>query len=234
MSPTPSFCGSCGRAATDDAAFCAGCGRPLVSAGARAAPPPPPPGYAYAAPPPPPPGYAYGTPSPPPPGFDASAASPYGYAGAPTVVVRQATNGLAVASLVLGILWVLGIGSILAVIFGFTARRQIRRSAGQQGGEGLALAGIIIGSVGVVGLIAWIALIATVATTIDERCTNVNNGVNHVTCTDITVTNGRSGPFGTSGIPDRDRSGTTTNSGLITSTVSDTRWGSAGRLAEAH
>ncbi len=35
-------------------------------------------------------------------------------------MVAQQTNGLAMASLVLGIVWVFGLGSILAVIFGFS------------------------------------------------------------------------------------------------------------------
>jgi hypothetical protein len=56
------------------------------------------------------------------------------------------TNGLAVASLVASFFfWIGGLGAILAIIFGFIARSQIKRSAGRQKGEGLALAGIIIG-----------------------------------------------------------------------------------------
>ncbi len=60
-----------------------------------------------------------------------------------------ATNGLAIASLVLGILWVLGFGSLLALIFGYAAKRRIRASEGRQGGNGLATAGITLGWVGV-------------------------------------------------------------------------------------
>lgn len=58
---------------------------------------------------------------------------------------RQSTNGFAIASLVLAIVGLLGIGAILAIIFGIVARRQIRESGGAQTGEGLALAGIIVG-----------------------------------------------------------------------------------------
>jgi hypothetical protein len=54
------------------------------------------------------------------------------------------TNGLAIASLVLSILTLFGIGSILGIIFGFVSRGQIRRSNGAQKGAGLALAGIIV------------------------------------------------------------------------------------------
>src|ERR1700733_12097238 len=56
------------------------------------------------------------------------------------------TNGLAIASLVLS-LPVFLIGPILAIIFGVRARRQIRESGGSESGDGLALAGMIIGIV---------------------------------------------------------------------------------------
>jgi hypothetical protein len=35
------------------------------------------------------------------------------------------TNGFALASLVLGIIWLSGLGSILALIFGYMAKNQI-------------------------------------------------------------------------------------------------------------
>jgi hypothetical protein len=57
----------------------------------------------------------------------------------------RSTNGFAVASLVLGILWVFWIGSILALVFGYKARRQIHQSGGTQPGRRLATAGIILG-----------------------------------------------------------------------------------------
>ena len=57
------------------------------------------------------------------------------------------TNGWAIASLVLGILGVVGfpplIPSILALIFGYKGKREIDRSDGVQQGRGLAVAGII-------------------------------------------------------------------------------------------
>ncbi|MGH3566184.1 MAG: DUF4190 domain-containing protein [Pseudonocardia sp.] len=54
---------------------------------------------------------------------------------------------MAVASLVLGIIWIYWIGSILALIFGYQARKQIAER-GDAGG-GLATAGIVLGWVGV-------------------------------------------------------------------------------------
>jgi hypothetical protein len=89
-----------------------------------------------------PPEQAPGPQVPPPPAF--TAYSPY---GAP--VVQASTNGLAIASLVLGILWLYWIGSILALVFGYVATGQIDRSAGRQTGRGMAVAGIVLGWIGV-------------------------------------------------------------------------------------
>ena len=59
------------------------------------------------------------------------------------------TSGLAIASLVLSILWV----SILGVIFGHIALRQINR--GEASGNGLAVAGLVVGYVGLAGHLLW-------------------------------------------------------------------------------
>lgn len=76
----------------------------------------------------------------------------------PVVMVSAApkTNGMAIASLVLGIVWLYGIGSILALIFGYSAKKEIDASGGQQAGRGLAVAGIVLGWVGVGGLVLFI------------------------------------------------------------------------------
>lgn len=78
-----------------------------------------------------------------------------------TPVGSPTMNGLAVASLVLGILWLMWVGSILALVFGYTAKSQIDRSPQPQGGRGLAIAGIVLGWVGV----ATLALMATMLMT---------------------------------------------------------------------
>jgi hypothetical protein len=89
--------------------------------------------------------------------------TPYGYAGqypaqpygqyAPYGVAVKRNNGLAVASLVCACAgFLFFVPAVLGVIFGFIARSQIRQSAGTQSGDGLALAGIIVG-------FAWIALL---------------------------------------------------------------------------
>jgi hypothetical protein len=59
----------------------------------------------------------------------------------------QRTNGFAVASMVLGILWLFYLGSILALIFGYIAKQQIRQRG--ETGDGMATAGIILGWVGI-------------------------------------------------------------------------------------
>jgi Domain of unknown function (DUF4190)/Uncharacterised protein family UPF0547 len=69
------------------------------------------------------------------------------------------TNGLAIASLVLGIVWAYGLGSILALVFGFLAKGQIDRSNGRETGRGMAIAGIVLGSIGV-GLILLVIIAA--------------------------------------------------------------------------
>jgi hypothetical protein len=77
----------------------------------------------------------------------------------PAATPHKSTNGLAVAALVLGIIWIYWIGSILAVIFGHVAKGQIDRSGGTQAGRGMAIAGIVLGWIGVgvlmLGIVAF-------------------------------------------------------------------------------
>jgi hypothetical protein len=87
--------------------------------------------------------------------------TPAGPTGAATGTALP-TNGLAIASLVLGIVWLWGIGSILAIIFGVVAKNQIEQSGGRQQGQGLATAGIVLGVVTLgIFVIALIAISAS-------------------------------------------------------------------------
>jgi len=81
---------------------------------------------------------------------------------------RQRTSGLAIASMVCGILslvffWVPVFGfllGIIAIIFGAVSIRQIGREP-NLGGRGMAIAGLVCGIVGVAGwliFIAWIGI----------------------------------------------------------------------------
>lgn len=93
-----------------------------------------------------------------------SAWEPHGVstAGIPLSAQPQ-QNGMAVASLVLGILgmiWLWGIGPLLALIFGYQSKRQIDDSGGRQTGRGLAVAGIATGWIGIAEVIVIIAALA--------------------------------------------------------------------------
>ncbi len=81
------------------------------------------------------------------------------YAG-PGIGSAQKTNTLAIVSLVTGIMSIplcfCGVLSIAAVVTGILGRNQIRASNGLEQGEGMALAGLITGSVGLVLLAGWI------------------------------------------------------------------------------
>lgn len=89
----------------------------------------------------------------------------------------RSTSTYAVISLVAGILgWSLMpfLGSIAAIVFGHMARAEIRRSNGQLDGDGLAIAGLVLGWINVVlaillllgfllffGGLAWLAAISS-------------------------------------------------------------------------
>jgi Domain of unknown function (DUF4190) len=149
----------------------------------------PPPGGQYppAGPPgQPPPGGQWPGAEPSPPGAGWSAQAPTGrwrdqpqqqpgWAGAPQsgswqppsqyggVPTTRPTNTLAIISLIASLVWLCGAGSIAAVILGFLARQQIRQR--NEGGSGLALAGMIIGGVGIVVTLIWIIVVVATGTT---------------------------------------------------------------------
>ncbi len=100
--------------------------------------------------PPPPPALP-----PPPPPIGYPAEYPGAYATPP--IAGRSTNGFAIASLVLGIVGPLacGIPAVLALVFGFIARQQIKASGGMKSGRGMATAGIVLGC-------AWFGLLAVI------------------------------------------------------------------------
>jgi len=128
---------------------------------------PPPPGLpSYGAP-----GSGYGAPAGPPPGPNYGQYQSY----QPTAIAYPSgakTNGLAIASLICSIVFCFAITPILGIIFGFVARGQIKNSGGTQGGNGLAVAGIIIGFV---GLLLWLLYIVFWVI-IGVAATTSNNG----------------------------------------------------------
>jgi hypothetical protein len=101
-----------------------------------------------AAPPYQPYGQPYGYPTPPP------------YATAPP---PSGNDGKAIGSLVASLVWVCGIGSIVAVILGHLSRSEARKQGRQP--SGLALAGLVLGYL---GILSSALIIAAVATHTDE------------------------------------------------------------------
>jgi Domain of unknown function (DUF4190) len=113
--------------------------------------PPPHPG----APGPPGPGYGpYPPPGPMPPYYQ------------PGYQQRRRTNGLSVASMVCGICgFMYLVPAVLGIIFGIIALRQINRDGND--GKGMAIAGIITGSLWLIGFVVLIVAIITVG--VDSR-----------------------------------------------------------------
>ena len=71
--------------------------------------------------------------------------------------LARPTNGLAIASLVCGIAqFAVGVTFIPAIICGHMARRQIRQTG--EAGDGMALAGLILGYIGGVLVIGAVVL----------------------------------------------------------------------------
>lgn len=93
----------------------------------------------------------------------------------PTAPVAQTTNGLAIASMVLGILWLFWIGSILAIVFGHVSLGQIKRSNGTQGGRGMAIAGLVLGYLSTAGWILLILLVTIVGTTVSTEFSEITD-----------------------------------------------------------
>lgn len=83
----------------------------------------------------------------------------------PTPAQRPRANGLAIAGLVCGILWIFWLGSILAVVLGHVAREQIDASGGVQRGRGMATTAVVLGWLGLAVLVGGLvaAIVAVLA-----------------------------------------------------------------------
>jgi hypothetical protein len=78
-------------------------------------------------------------------------------AAEPAPIPARRTNVAAVVSLIFGILWIFYLGSLVAVIAGHTARKQIRRTG--EAGDGAAIAGLILGYLGLAVFAFWMILL---------------------------------------------------------------------------
>ena len=65
-------------------------------------------------------------------------------------ILATRTSVLAISSLVIGLFWMFGIGSLSAIVLGVMSLRQIARSNGTLTGKRLALAGMIVGIIGLI------------------------------------------------------------------------------------
>ncbi len=108
--------------------------------------------------PPRPPGPSGLPPAPvPPPGYQAV----YQPGFQPGYQQQPRTNGLAVASMVCGIVGICTcVLSILAVIFGHVALSQIKKSGGVQKGRGMAIAGLATGYSGLALVVLYGVVLA--------------------------------------------------------------------------
>jgi Domain of unknown function (DUF4190) len=93
---------------------------------------------------------------------------PYGQPpyGVPTNAKAQAALWTGVAAIPLSCC-ALGVLGVVPIVLGFRARSEIRGSAGQQGGEAMAMTGIVTGVVAVVLSLLVIGLVALLVATGD-------------------------------------------------------------------
>lgn len=80
----------------------------------------------------------------------------------PVATAPAETSGKAIASLICGLLFFIPFLFIAAIVFGHLALSEIRKSAGRLKGEGLAIAGLVLGYVWIVG-IPIILILAAIA-----------------------------------------------------------------------
>jgi len=72
----------------------------------------------------------------------------------------EKTSGWAVASLIFGALAYMClpiVGAVLAIVFGILGRREVKRSEGKVGGQGISTAGIVLGAINLVFMVAILA-----------------------------------------------------------------------------
>lgn len=153
-------CTTCGTALVQGAMFCPNCGSRVITPANVGAPTAGlPPTYDEPVPPLAQP-YDYAPPA-------AQTAAPQWVApgNAPDTMAGPPNSTAAVVSLVFGILtWTLlpAIGPIVAVVAGHMARGEIRRSNGQVGGGGMAMAGLVLGYIQIALLALGICAIVAI------------------------------------------------------------------------
>ena len=93
------------------------------------------------------------------PGYGQPPASGTAYPPAAYPPAASQSDGKAIASLVLGLVGLCGIGSLLAVILGHQSRGEAKRQGREP--SGMALAGVILGYLGLVAMVFVLIVFAT-------------------------------------------------------------------------
>lgn len=102
--------------------------------------------------------------------------APYPGGHYPLPAVQPRLNGLAVAALAFGIaeFFSMGAAAIPALVLGYAARKSIRRTG--ERGDGMALAGIILGWAGIAVVVFLAVVMITVASSASRHAVVINPG----------------------------------------------------------
>jgi hypothetical protein len=103
------------------------------------------------------------------------------YGGYQQLPPARPNSGFAIASLILGLVWFCGIGSVLAIIFGAIGLKETKPPEGKNG-RGLAIAGLILGVLGAVSTIGLVVVLVAASDQITESIGTVTE------IDDVTIT----------------------------------------------
>ena len=98
--------------------------------------------------------------------WNGSAWTPHIQVSGPVVFVEQRPaewNALSILSLVFGVLYLGGIGSIAAIVLAHISVKQIDASAGRERGRIFAAIGLVLGYVGLASMLLFLAFIVFVS-----------------------------------------------------------------------
>jgi hypothetical protein len=106
-----------------------------------------------------------------------AAPPPFATAGPPRV---DKFNGFAIASLVLAIVWLCGLGTILGLVFGFVALSQIKQTG--ERGRALAISGIVLSFATMLLFVVGALLLALISDDVKEEAAVERRDVEIVRC----------------------------------------------------
>lgn len=121
------------------------------------------------------------------------------------------TSGKATASLVCGLLFFIPLAFVAAIVFGHLALSEIRKSAGRLKGEGLAMAGLVLGyawivSIPVILIIAAIAIPNLLRARMAANESSAVAGIRQINVAEVTYSNEHTNAGYTCSLSDLSRS----------------------------